>query len=37
MVLGLINGEQSVPTRIRPCLLILPISISLGLVLIIFY
>lgn len=36
MVSGLINEEQSVLTCIRPCLLILPISISLGLFLIIF-
>lgn len=36
MILGLINGEQSVPTYICLCFLILPISISLGLFLIIF-
>lgn len=35
-ILGLINGEQSVPTCICLCFLILPISISLGLFLIIF-
>lgn len=36
MILGLINGDQSVPTCICLCFFNLPISISLGLFLIIF-